>query len=98
MKKYSVYNAGFPEEKRVIYALSPLDAAEVFFADNKYKDSIVVKWGFWGSELIHFEDLKSVIPGLDDSEYGNKPLPEEKEEQFKRNNTSMRWLWRNTIE
>ena len=98
MKKYLVYNAGFIEEKKIIYALSPMDAAQVFFADNKYRDPIVVKWGFWGSKLVRFEDLKSMIQGLDESNYDYRPMSEEQKEQVKRNNAKMRWLWKDTIQ
>ena len=65
MNKYKVYTAGFPESKKVIYANTPLEAAKSFFMDNKFKNSIVVKWGWFGSKLIQFKELQSLIHSSD---------------------------------
>ena len=73
MSQFKVYTAGFPREKTEIREQSPLDAALAFFEKNKFRNPIVVEWGFWNSEVIHFKDMKTVIHDLDETEYEYKP-------------------------
>lgn len=78
--KYTVSTAGFPYDKKEIYAQSPLDAARIFFSNHKFKDSIVVKWGFWDSKIIHVEDLQKAFPVLNENGLTYRPEKEDAED------------------
>lgn len=66
MKKYyKVFIAGLPEESEKIFADSPLEAVKKFFIKNQFNNSIVVKWGFWGSKTFLPYELKPHFNNID---------------------------------